>query len=120
MIALHQMLNAMGIYDVLTAPSMAAAVRSLGRRGVVDIALCDPQLKGGDGLALVRYLAEHHEARALILLGNVVSSVRSDLNAMLADSQVKLLGHLHTPISAVLMRRLLERYQQESTFAARA
>jgi CheY-like chemotaxis protein len=120
MIALHQMFNAMGIYDVLTAPSMAAAVRSLGRRGVVDIALCDPQLKGGDGLALVRHLADHHEARALILLGTVVSSIRSDVNAMLADSEVTLLGHLHTPVSAVLMRRLLERYLQDSMLAVRA
>lgn len=120
LMALHQMLNAMGVFDVLTAPSMAAALRSLGRRGAVDIALCDPQLKGGDGLALVRHLAEHHEARALILLGNVAASVLPDVKAMLAVSDVKLLGHLHTPVSAVLMRRLLDLYQHELRLQARA
>ncbi|RON54839.1 response regulator [Pseudomonas frederiksbergensis] len=120
MIALHQMLNAIGVYDVLTAPSMSAALCSLGRRGMVDIAFCDPQLKGGDGLALVRHLAEQREARALILLGNVVPSVMSDVQAMLADSEVKLLGHLHTPVSAVLMRRLLDVYLLESMLQARA
>jgi len=120
MMALHQMLNAVGIYDVLTAPSMAAALRSLGRRGAVDIALCDPQLKGGDGLALVRHLVEHHEARALILLGSVVSSVMPDLKALLATSDVKLLGHLHTPVSAVLMRRLLDAYLQQAALQVRA
>jgi CheY-like chemotaxis protein len=120
MMALHQMLNAIGVYDVLTAPSMSAALRSLGRRGAVDIAFCDPQLKGGDGLALVQHLAQHREARALILLGNVASSVMSDVTTMLADNEVKLLGQLHTPVSAVLMRRLLDVYLLESMLQARA
>ncbi|MGE8146763.1 response regulator [Pseudomonas frederiksbergensis] len=120
MMALHQMLNAIGVYDVLTAPSMSAALGSLGRRGKVDIAFCDPQLKGGDGMALVRHLAEQREARALILLGNVVPSVMPDVKAMLADSDVKLLGHLHTPVSAVLMRRLLDVYLLESMLQAKA
>jgi CheY-like chemotaxis protein len=120
MMALHQMLNAIGVYDVLTAPSMSAALRSLGRRGAVDIAFCDPQLKGGDGLALVQHLAQHREARALILLGNVASSVMSDVTTMLANNEVKLLGQLHTPVSAVLMRRLLDVYLQESMLQARA
>jgi CheY-like chemotaxis protein len=120
MMALHQMLNAIGVYDVLTAPSMSAALRSLGRRGAVDIAFCDPQLKGGDGLALVQHLAQHREARALILLGNVASSVMSDVTTMLANNEVKLLGQLHTPVSAVLMRRLLDVYLLESMLQARA
>ena len=71
LMALHQMLNAIGIYDVLTAPSLASALSSLSHRGVVDIAICDPQLKGGDGLALIQHLAVQREARALILLGAV-------------------------------------------------
>jgi DNA-binding NarL/FixJ family response regulator len=120
MMALHQMLNAIGVYDVLAASSMAQARCSLERRGAVDIALCDPQLKGGDGLALVRHLALRREARALILLGNVAPSVRSDLTALLADSEITLLGQLQSPVSAVLMRGLLDRYQAQSTRQVRA
>jgi CheY-like chemotaxis protein len=120
MMALHQMLNAIGVYDVLAASSMAQARCSLEHRGAVDIALCDPQLQGGDGVALVRHLAQHREARALILLGSVASSVMSDLTALLADSDVRLLGHLHSPVSAVLMRGLLDSYQAQSTLQARA
>ena len=37
LMALHQMLNAIGIYDVLTAPSLASALSSLGHRGAVDV-----------------------------------------------------------------------------------
>lgn len=110
LMALHQMLNAVGIYDVLTAPSLAAALSSLDHRGVVDIAICDPQLKGGDGLALIQHLAVRQQARAVILLGAVAASLLNDLEPLLDEHRVRLLGRLQTPVSAVLMRGLLDSY----------
>jgi CheY-like chemotaxis protein len=110
LMALHQMLNAIGIYDVLTAPSLASALSSLSHRGVVDIAICDPQLRGGDGLALIHHLAIQHEARALILLGAVAPSLLHDLEPLLCEHHLRLLGRLQTPVSAVLMRGLLDSY----------
>jgi len=110
LMALHQMLNAVGIYDVLTAPSLAAALSSLDHRGLVDIAICDPQLKGGDGLALIQHLAVRQQARAVILLGAVAASLLNDLEPLLDEHRVRLLGRLQTPVSAVLMRGLLDSY----------
>ncbi|RIJ08409.1 response regulator [Pseudomonas sp. 91RF] len=110
LMALHQMLNAIGIYDVLTAPSLGAAKRSLDRRGGVDIAICNPQLKSGEGLALVNHLVARRDAQALILLGVVAPSVLADLESLLEESGVQLLGRLYTPVSAVLMRNLLDSY----------
>jgi len=110
LMALHQMLNAIGIYDVLTAPSLGAAKRSLDHRGAVDIAICNPQLKSGEGLALVNHLVARRDAQALILLGVVAPSVLADLESLLEESGVQLLGRLYTPVSAVLMRNLLDRY----------
>ncbi|WP_085711638.1 MULTISPECIES: response regulator [unclassified Pseudomonas] len=110
LMALHQMLNAIGIYDVLTAPSLGAAKRSLDRRGAVDIAICNPQLKNGEGLALINHLVARRDARSLILLGVVAPSVLADLESLLDESGVQLLGRLYTPVSAVLMRNLLDRY----------
>lgn len=120
MMALHQMLNAIGVYDVLAAPSLRVAQRSLARRGAVDIALCNPQLRGGEGLALIRHLVEQREAQSLVLLGNVASSVMPAVTTLLAEGEVQLLGHLHTPVSAVLMRRLLDIYLMESMLKAQA
>mgnify|MGYP003435800799 CR=1 FL=1 len=120
MMALHQMLNAIGVYDVLAAPSLRVAQRSLARRGAVDIALCNPQLRGGEGLALIRHLVEQREAQSLVLLGNVASSGMPAVTTLLAESEVQLLGHLHTPVSAVLMRRLLDIYLMESMLTAQA
>lgn len=110
LMALHQMLNAIGIYDVLTAPSLRSAKRSLERRGAVDITLCNPQLQSGDGLALIRYLADRQDARAMILLGAVAPSLLEDLETLLGEQRITLLGCLHTPVSAVLMRSLLDTY----------
>ncbi|MFG6207950.1 response regulator [Pseudomonas retamae] len=110
LMALHQMLNAVGIYDVLTAPSLAAALSSLEHRGVVDIAICDPQLKGGDGLALMQHLTARQQARAVILLGTIAASLLNDLEPLLDEHRVRLLGRLQTPVSAVLMRGLLDSY----------
>ncbi|WP_323159967.1 DNA-binding protein [Pseudomonas fluorescens] len=110
LMALHQMLNAIGIYDVLTAPSLGSAKRSLERRGAVDITLCNPQLQSGDGLALIRYLADRQDARAMILLGAVAPSLLEDLETLLDEQRITLLGCLHTPVSAVLMRSLLDTY----------
>ncbi|MHA3734992.1 response regulator [Pseudomonas sp. Eth.TT006] len=110
LMALHQMLNAIGIYDVLTASTLASARVSLSRRGAVDIAICNPQLKGGDGLALIRHLAAQRQARGLILLGPVAAGILADLECSLQGQAPMLLGRLHTPVSAVLMRGLLDAY----------
>jgi len=112
MMALHQMLNAVGIYDVLTASSLASARSSLERRTRVDIAICDPQLRGGEGLALIHHLAAEREANALILLGRVSPGLLSDLENLLQAQELTLLGRLQTPVSAVLMRGLLDTYLQ--------
>ncbi|MDX9673009.1 MULTISPECIES: response regulator [unclassified Pseudomonas] len=110
LMALHQMLNAIGIYDVLTAPTLSSALVSLGHRGAVDIAICDPQLKGGDGMALIRHLRAQRQARGLILLGPVAAGLLTDLEHLLLGHAPMLLGRLHTPVSAVLMRGLLDAY----------
>ena len=110
LMALHQMLNAIGIYNVLTAPSLGSALGSLEQSGVIDIAICDPQLKGGDGLALIHHLTRQEQSRALILLGNVAPSLLTDLETLLHAHELQLLGRLQTPVSAVLMRGLLDQY----------
>ncbi|WP_339450023.1 response regulator [Pseudomonas sp. EA_5y_Pfl2_R50] len=118
LMALHQMLNAVGIYDVLTASSLESAKRSLALGAAIDIAICDPQMKGGEGMALIRHLAGRQEARAIILLGRVAKALLSDLESILQVHGIKLLGQLHTPVSAVLMRGLLDTYLQTTRRSA--
>jgi CheY-like chemotaxis protein len=118
LMALHQMVNAMGIYDVLTAPTLASALRSLEHRGAVDIAICDPQLEGGDGVALIRHLSQRRQAHALILLGRASPSLVKGLDFILLEHEINLLGRLQTPVSAVLMRGLVDDYLLSTRRAA--
>jgi len=120
LMALHQMFNAVGIYDVLTSSSLASARRSLAHRAMIDIAICDPLLSGGEGIALIRQLAQRQEARAVILLGRAPPGLHSDLEAMLKEHELQLLGQLHTPVSAVLMRAMLDSYLMTVRHPARA
>ncbi|KAE9646732.1 response regulator [Pseudomonas sp. PB106] len=118
LMALHQMLNAMGIYDVLTAPTLDSALRSLGHRGAVDIAICDPQHEGGDGVALIRHLSQRQQAHALILVGRASPRLLKGLDFILLEHELRLLGRLQTPVSAVLMRSLVDDYLLSSRRAA--
>ncbi|MFH7451001.1 response regulator, partial [Pseudomonas syringae pv. tagetis] len=68
--ALHHMLNANQVSDVLPADSVAVARLSLQSRGPVDIAICDLHMEGPDGLELIRFMAENGLARALIIVSS--------------------------------------------------
>ena len=70
LMALHQMLNANGVFNVRAAETVETARQSLDSKGPVDIAICDLYLEQGDGLALIRELAERRLAQVLILLSN--------------------------------------------------
>ncbi|MGY2222026.1 EAL domain-containing response regulator [Pseudomonas gingeri] len=112
LMALHQMLNANGVFDVLTAESVESARQSLVNRGPVDIAICDLSLEGGDGLQLIRHLAETREAQALIILSSLDQEVREGAAHMARQQGLHVLGCLLKPASAAILGELLATYQQ--------
>ena len=64
LMALHQMLNAFRIFDVLTAESVDSARESLLKCGAIDLAICDLYMDGTSGLELISELARARSARA--------------------------------------------------------
>jgi EAL domain-containing protein (putative c-di-GMP-specific phosphodiesterase class I)/ActR/RegA family two-component response regulator len=111
LMALHQMLNANQVFDVLTADSVDAAQRSLNNRGGVDIAICDLQMDGPDGLSLIRYLAETGQARALIILSSAEQSVLEAVAQLARQQGIEVLGCLQKPASVAILGELLGRWQ---------
>lgn len=110
LMAIHQMLNASGVFDVLTAESLEAAHASLEKRGPVDIAICDLQLEKGDGMDLVQHLARHRLAHALIFL-SCTERRRLDAAATHARQQgLTVLASLQKPASARVLHCLLQAY----------
>lgn len=112
LMALHQMLNANQVFDVLTADSVDAAQRSLNNRGGVDIAICDLQMDGPDGLSLIRYLAETGQARALIILSSAEQSVLDGVAQLARQQGMDVLGCLQKPASVATLGELLGRWQR--------
>jgi DNA-binding NtrC family response regulator len=113
LMALHQMLNANRVYDVLTAESVESAYGSLERRGRVDIAICDLQMLDADGLALIRHLASEGLAGALIILGGAERNVLDSVSQLAQQLGLRVLGCLQKPACAGSLRKLLEQYLHE-------
>ena len=107
LMALHQMLNANGVFNVLTAENVETARQSLDSKGPVDIAICDLYLEQGDGLELIRELAERRLAQVLILLSNAEPDVLEGVANMARQLGLKVLACLPKPASATLIGQVL-------------
>ncbi len=107
LMALHQMLNANGVFNVLTAETVEAARQSLDSAGPVDIAICDLYLEQGDGLELIRELAERSLAQVLILLSNAEPDVLEGVANMARQQGLNVLACLPKPASAKLIGQVL-------------
>jgi EAL domain-containing protein (putative c-di-GMP-specific phosphodiesterase class I)/ActR/RegA family two-component response regulator len=112
LMALHQMLNANQVFDVLTAESVEAAQRSLNNRGAVDIAICDLQMDGPDGLSLIRYLAQTRQASAVIILSSADTSVLEAVAQLARQQGLEVLGCLQKPASVASIGALLHQFQR--------
>lgn len=107
LMALHQMLNANGVFNVRAAETVETARQSLDSKGPVDIAICDLYLEQGDGLELIRELAERRLAQVLILLSNAEPDVLEGVANMACQLGLKVLACLPKPASAKLIGQLL-------------
>ena len=110
LMALHQMLNANGVFDVLAAESVECAKQMLARRGPVDIAICDLYMEGADGLALIRHLAENALADALIVLSDAEPALLDSIGELSRQLGLQLLGCVRKPASCATLHRLLSQY----------
>ena len=114
LMALHQMLNASGVFDVLTADTVEGALGSLERRGAVDVAICDLQLEEGDGLQVIRYLARHRQARALIILSSLGRELLDSVGQLARHLGLQVLGVLEKPANPAVLHELLQGYDRSA------
>lgn len=112
LIAMHQVLNACGVFDVLTAQNFNAACLSLEKRQGVDIVICEMNMIGLDMGELILHLAATGLARSLIIYSNGSQPLKP-LIALARQHRLPLLGVLDTPVSTVAVHRLLQGYQHQ-------
>lgn len=112
LMALHQMLNANGVFNVLTADSVEVARQSLASKGPVDIAICDLYLEHGDSLGLIREMAEHSQAQVLVLLSDAEPDVLEGVASMARHAGLNVLGCIPKPASATSIGQMLDACRQ--------
>ncbi|WP_346829320.1 EAL domain-containing response regulator [Pseudomonas abietaniphila] len=110
MMALHQMLNANQVFDVLTADCVEVAQRSLELRGPVDIAICDLQMEGQDGLSLIGHLAASGMARTVIILSSAEDTVLDSAAQLARQQGINVLGVMRKPASVAAIGGLLSKW----------
>lgn len=120
LMAMHQMLNACNIFDVMTAQSVEAAQGSLERRGPVDIAICDLQMDGPNGLDLLRHLAGNHLAKAVLVLSSAEQSVLDSVAHLARQQGLNVLGSLRKPATVAILHEICAGYLAQSATASPA
>lgn len=112
LMAMHQMLNACSVFDVLTAESVEVACQCLENRGAVDIAICDLQMDGKDGLAFIRHLADTRLAAAVIICSSVERNLLDNVAQLARQQGLWVLGVLSKPASPATLHPLLDAYKR--------
>lgn len=115
LMVLHQMLNAWGVFDVLTAESVESARRILSKRGAIDVVICELYGEGASVQQLIRELALKHEVDAMILLSGAPSRASEAATCMARGQGVKVLGCLPRPVSMHGLGHLLQVYKAQAS-----
>ncbi|MBT8765136.1 EAL domain-containing response regulator [Metapseudomonas boanensis] len=106
-----QQLRALGHPQPICAVDGNSALASLARHGSVDIALCDIQKPGMDGLSFLCKAAEIGAIRAVALLGELAPDLRHSVWQLAELLGVQVLGDLGKPLALDGLRRMLGRYE---------
>ncbi|WP_417703061.1 DNA-binding protein [Pseudomonas sp.] len=111
LLAMHQQLNACGIYQVMTADHTAQAADLMERRSSLDILICDLLPDDEARLAWLRQLNEQRAFYALIVHGNSHRAQLEQATLRAGQAGIQALGFVQKPASPLALRRLLESYK---------
>ncbi|WP_192981050.1 response regulator [Pseudomonas sp. EggHat1] len=111
LLAMHQQLNACGIYQVMTADDTAQAADLMARRGSPDILISDLQPDDEARLAWLKQLSEQRAFYALIVHGNSHRAQLEQATLKARQVGIQALGFLQKPSAPPALRRLLESYK---------
>jgi len=108
------LLQGMGAQQVLEAADGHAAVGLLDHTTGCDLALCDLNMTGMDGVEFLRRLGDTDRVKAVIVTSAMEPAVLRAVETMARDSGVNLLGSIAKPISRSAIESLLAQAQQQA------
>lgn len=104
------MLRQMGCEQVYEAADGAEALSILQKVGQVDIALCDLQMDGMDGLEFTQAVGASGLVKSIIICSAVSADIRRAVGLIASLSGLELLGNIGKPLKYAELERILKIY----------
>ena len=119
-----KMLQALGCGEVFQASDGARALAVLQAVGAVDIALCDLQMEGMDGLDFLQRVGATGQVKAVIISSSLSADLRRSVHQMVTLLGLELLGDVGKPLPmqgvADLLKKSLDRQTTAQSLAVTA
>jgi len=104
-----RMLQALGCGEVFEARDGAQALAVLQAVGPVDVALCDLQMEGMDGLEFLQHVGATGQVKAIIISSSLSAELRRVVHQMVALLGLELLGDVGKPLPMQGLAELLKK-----------
>lgn len=107
-----KLLEQLGGSAVFEAADGAQALALLEAVGPVDVALCDLQMEGMDGVEFIQRVGAGGQVGAIIISSALPADLRRAVRQMVSLLGLEFLGDMEKPLQAPTLRRLLEKRLQ--------